>query len=272
MGSHPRAFEIWEKVADLAPVSLAEEWDNCGLQVGSPQTVVRRLLLALDPTPATLQAAVESGAEMVITHHPLIFSPLSSINTDGYVSGLVSRFLMASVVLYSAHTNLDSSEPGVSSVLASTLGIRNTSPLLPSKDLPHLGLGRIGTLDAPMTVGDMAALVSSRLGVDGLKICGDPHRSVTRVAVCGGSGSSLLGRVLANGGELYITGEIKHSTAIEAANQALALIDAGHYATERQAVEILKDYLTRCAEECGWALEILTGPGTGNPFSYWHGK
>ncbi|MDL2232790.1 Nif3-like dinuclear metal center hexameric protein [Ruminococcaceae bacterium OttesenSCG-928-L11] len=212
----------------IAPFELAEPWDNPGLLIGGGDREVCGVVVALDATSAVIDEAVEQGANLIVTHHPVIFSPLKSIGADS----IPWKLVQAGISVISAHTNLDIAEGGVNDALAEQLGLTNVRPMNES------GLGRVGELPAPMESAAFAALVKERLQAPAVRYhaIGD---KVKTVALCGGSGGDYLADAIQSGAQAYLTGECKHHIWLEAAEAGILLAEAGHYHTEAVIVEPL---------------------------------
>jgi dinuclear metal center YbgI/SA1388 family protein len=208
-----------------------------GLVCGDPDQEVGRVLLAVDPVAAVLDEALEWGADLVVTHHPLLLRGVSSVAATTPKGRLVHRMIRNGVALYTAHTNADVADPGVSDALARAVGLTGElRPMAPADDDPRRGLGRIGELPDPMTLRAFTAQVAAGLPATawGVRAAGDPARTIRTVAVCGGAGDSLLDTARAAGVDVYLTADLRHHPASEFTQYAEgpALIDAAHWATE----------------------------------------
>jgi len=252
----PTASDIWNTIIEWAPLELAEKWDNCGLQSGHPLSPVQKVLLALDPSEALLHEAIRQKAQMVITHHPLIFQPLKSLDLSKYISRLVAGFLRFDITCYSAHTNLDSAQGGVADVLAAHLGLFNLKPLIPSATNKDAGLGRVGELTVSVSMDDIADKLARILNTKTVMITGAPETLVKTIALCPGSGSDLWEMAKKNGADLYITAEIKHHIAREALETGFLLIDAGHFKTEAVILPKIKDILLTASRARNWGIDV----------------
>lgn len=353
----------------LYPPSLAEEWDNVGLQVGDPAAEVRRVAVALDPDEAALDAAKATGAEALLTHHPLIFRPLRSLTPHDETGRLVLRAAQERLAVLCAHTNLDRARDGLNDWLATALGLHGTEVLATAEggvyklvvyvplgheetvaqalfaagagqvghydgcsfrsvgtgtfrpgdgckpfigtpgvaeEVPEIrletvvaaehlnrvvarllkahpyeevaydlvplanrrsdvGLGRIGRLPEAEPLELFAARVKEALGCPALRVCGPTGVTVRKVAVCGGSGASLVGEAARQGAEVLVTGDVKYHEAQNAAARGLVIVDAGHFATERLAVAGLVKALASAAAERQLPLEFIPCEGN-DPF------
>lgn len=211
-----------------APAAAAEDWDNPGLLVGSPEDPVSCVAVALDATPATLEAARAAGAQLLVTHHPVIFTPLRQLSRDS----VPYRAAAAGIAVLAAHTNLDKAAGGVNDTLAARLGLQ---AVCPAAD----GMTRIGLLPAAVSARTLADTAAARLHT-AVRVNGD--RPVRRIAVCGGSGGSLIPGLIGEADAL-ITGEVRHHEWLAAEAAGLTVLEAGHYATEVPVVETLCTWL-----------------------------
>ncbi len=243
---NPSAGDIAAALEAWADPAFAESYDNVGLHVGSTTHEVHSTLVALDLTPAVVDEAEWLGVSMILTHHPLLFQPLRRVTDDDMIGNLVLRLVRLGIALYSIHTNLDAAPGGVSIELARILGLNHTCFLCP-RDESTCGLGAIGVLEPPMPLPDFVQHVSTCLEAPGLRYVGDPDATVCRVAVCGGSGSSLIQEALAAGVDTYVTADIKYHQFFEVLDvrgtPRMALIDAGHYETEHHTEALLCTWL-----------------------------
>ncbi len=261
--------DIEDALFSWAPPSLAEEWDNVGLQCGNPEAVIQKIVVGLDITPAILSFCLEQKAELVISHHPLIFRPLSCLNLQRYTARLLAGFLRHDIAVISMHTNLDSCLGGVNDRLCTLLGLKDTGPLIPNSTNPSAGLGRLGMLTRSMSQEEFLEHVRSRLNRSYVTYAGLTTRPISRVAVCSGSGSTLFDQALSKGAEAFVTAEIKHSAARKAEAAGLLLIDGGHFSTERPIVTDIREYLAKVVKQNGWDIEILVFYKEDAPINLW---
>lgn len=367
----PRVQDIVGLLNTLAPAALAEEWDNVGLQTGDPAAEVRCLLVTLDPSCAALEQAASAGAQLVVSHHPLIFRPLKHLLSTDETGRALLLAARRDIAVLCAHTNLDRARNGLNDWLAEILGLCDVKVLQPSAgelyklavfvpsgyedavaaamfevgagcigdydqcsfrtpgqgtfrpsatgrpfigtaggarervnelrletvvpreylprviqrmikahpyeevayDLYELrnrredvGLGRIGRLSAPVSLDAFAALVKERLDCQALRVVGAGSLLLEKVALCSGSGASLMGEALRQGADVLVTGDVKYHEAQGALSQGLALLDAGHFATERIMVPRLAEALRQGAAARGWTLDIQESQGESDPF------
>jgi dinuclear metal center YbgI/SA1388 family protein len=260
--------DILESLNEEAPFSLAESWDNVGLLVGNPEQEVTAILAGLDPTNQLVDEAIAHGANTIITHHPVIFKPLSTINTAEPDGRLLEKALSNRIAIIGCHTNFDSANEGVSDFLALQLVLEYLSPLVSSADddSTDTGLGRIGTYPAPLSSTDFLAKVLDVLNLPCVQTAGPLPGKITTVAVCGGSGSDLATIAFKRGADVYLSAEIKHSTAIWAVENDFCIIDGTHYATEKPAVTLLIKKLREACDTKNWKIKILQTKEEHHPF------
>ena len=272
--------KIKQIMDELAPPLLAEEWDNVGLQIGDPRQPVRRIWIALDPTPQVVKAACLKKVDLLITHHPLIFKPLKSIDFDTPGGSIIQMAAQHKLAIFSAHTNLDIVRDGVNDILAQRLGLLNPAVLQPVKvgerakeDIAALsggeteyGIGRIGSLAKAGRLKSLVSMVKKKLKLDFVKVAGDPEMKVARVAICSGSGSSLMQAFLSSKAEVYISGDIHYHDAREAESANRAIIDIGHFPSEHLMVDALAQKLGEVISRAGIEAEIVACTIEKDPF------
>ncbi len=369
-GRTVRVQDLLGFLQGLFPPDLAEDWDNVGLQVGDPMAPVERVLIALDPGMAVVDAAHSQGAQLLVTHHPLLFKPLRRLTPDDPVGRVVWQAVRTGVAIVAVHTNLDAAADGLNDWLAARLSLAEAEPLqavtgqllklvvfvpvehvdavaeamfaagaghiggydqcsfqtsgigtfrpgpgtspfigesgrrerveevrletavtrrrLPqvleklmkahpyeevaydlvplTNQLPGTGLGRIGRLAEPLVLAALAERVKMVLNCQAVRLVGVPDRMINKVAVCGGSGAGLIQEAKRRGAEVLVTGDVKYHEARLAEDLGLALLDAGHFATERLAVSELAARLGQEATTRGWRLDVIVHDGEHDPF------
>jgi dinuclear metal center YbgI/SA1388 family protein len=241
--------------ADYNP-AWAESWDAVGLTCGDPAAEVHRVLFAVDPDERVVEEALAWGAELLVTHHPLLLKPVHSVAADTFKGRIVHRMITGGLALYTAHTNADIADPGVSDALAAALGLQVTGPILARPvageglgikglGIKKLGIGRFATLSEPEPLAAFAERVRAALPATatGVRVAGDPRQPVRLVAVSGGAGDDrgLLAAVRAARADAYVTSDLRHHPAMEAMAAAgfaadpgpgTALVDVAHWAGE----------------------------------------
>ena len=251
----------------IAPFAMAEPWDNVGLMVGDPDQQVNGILIGLDPTEALLREALALNLNTILTHHPLIFHPLKTIPNNTPMGRILKTALGHDLSLIACHTNLDLVAAGVSNALAEKLGLRDTEPLTAAPGQSP-GFGKIGTLPAPLPSEQFLSRLLTALAAPGLQLSGVLPETITRVALCGGSGSDLAETAWRMGAQVYITGEVKHSVARWAEEAGFCVIDAGHYPTENLIVPVLAEILKKSCADKGFTPTITTTVQQDNPMQW----
>ncbi|WP_104141039.1 Nif3-like dinuclear metal center hexameric protein [Arthrobacter sp. ZGTC131] len=262
-------------VEELWPESLAEEWDEVGLVAGHPSAEITRVMFAVDPTLEVIDEAIEWGAELLITHHPLLLKGVTTVAANTAKGRAVHRLIESGTALLSVHTNGDSAVGGVSDVLADALGLENVAPLTPAANgLPEEGIGRVGDLAEAMTLGDFAARVFGILPsvAGGVRVSGDKDGLVSRIAVCGGAGDSLFDEVRASNADLFVTADLRHHPASEAREAAVNgrpyLIDVSHFASEWLWLPAAAEALGNVLADQGLDVEIRVSTTNSDPWDF----
>jgi dinuclear metal center YbgI/SA1388 family protein len=242
----------------IVPFSNAEEWDNPGFQVGFLSDEIKKVLISLDPTVMALQKAGERNAQLLLTHHPLIFKGLASINPDTYPGCVITDAIRSRISIVAVHTNLDMAKGGINDILAGMIGLQDIEALLIKEGAGDRfdGLGRIGNLPETMSLDAVARIIMDSIGSTGLMVLGPPDRGIKKIAILGGSGGAELSHASDKGADLYITGDIRHHEALMAQSLGLALIDAGHFNMERAAMHVFAVRLRDRLNKLGWDLVI----------------
>ncbi|MCL2352232.1 MAG: Nif3-like dinuclear metal center hexameric protein [Firmicutes bacterium] len=248
---------IMEQMEAYAPAALAEDWDNVGLLAGRPEKAVRTVLLALDATDKAVREAVSRGADALVTHHPLIFKPISRVTSETAQGRRLLELIERGVACFCAHTNLDRAAGGVNDALFELLGLRDKEQI--GRDAYGLpGQGRAGYLPAPASLRDFAAHVQKTLKLDSIRYCGDSGAVLKKIGICaGGAAGAKYARMAAEAKcDCYVTGDIGYHDAQAIADMGLCAVDATHYAGEAPVLGKLRDYLAGCAERDGLTVDI----------------
>lgn len=256
-----------------APFRYAAAWDQCGLQVGDPEAEVERIMVALDPSSSSIGEAQRKECRCLVTHHPLIFRSLSAVRLDQFPGRLVAEALKNGLNLIAAHTNLDAALEGTNDQLAHLIGLEAVEPLEIEAawraERSYAGMGRVGMLGEARSLGKLAGELQTSLGGIGIRVVGDPARGLKRVALCTGSGGSMIEEAIASGADVYVTGDLKYHEAQRAVEADLALIDIGHFSSERLIVGPLAEYIRGCASREMLRLDVLTACEEKDPFWFY---
>ena len=246
---------VYEIIDGFAPFDTAVEGDNVGLLVGRMEQPVQVILTALDATPGAVLEARSLGAQLLVTHHPVLFTPRARLDESEPEAALLCDIVRANLSLIAAHTNLDAAPGGVNDTLLALVGWHGAEPD---------GLLRKGAFTPPRTVGELEAQVQGALGTSVVRY-GNAGRVVSRFAVCSGSGNGEIAHAAQTGAEVFLTGEIKHGNALEAMARGMAVLAAGHRATEICAAELLAKRLQLAADAL--QLNIRVFQSKYNPFA-----
>lgn len=360
-------------IGKIAAPGLAESWDNTGLQLGDPAAEIKRIMVALDASPAVVESAISIGCQLLVTHHPLIFKPQKSISSSTPQGHLIHKAIRSGLAIVSMHTNYDIAEEGLNDVLAARLGLTGCLPLQitseqellklvvfvpegslinvrkalypytenlgayqdcsfsvsgegtftpqngarpfigavgetectrehrlellisrpvlakaikaliaehpyeePAFDVypllnegKRLGLGRVGRLAAPAALNQFAEQVCAALGMNGLRYVGNPTSQIKKVALCSGSGASLLNIAVRTGADVLVTGDVKYHDARDAEALGIALIDAGHFHTEIIMVDDVSSRLKLMLKAAGYEeCEVVPSSVESDPFKF----
>ncbi len=232
-------YDIYDFLDEKYDFSSALPYDNVGLLVGDGRETVKGVLVCLDCTDEAITEAVSKGANLIVTHHPVIFDPLKSVTEQS----LIYRLVRNGISVISAHTNLDAADGGVNDTLCETLGLSNVEKIFDSEDFAY----RIGELSEAVSSDELARTVSDRLNITA-KFVGS-NTFIKRVAVCSGSGGSMLFEVAGQGVDAFVTADVKHNVFMDAHLLGLTLIDAGHFNTEDIIVDVLASNIKNAFED-----------------------
>ena len=235
--------DIIEHLQKVAPEDFAQDWDNVGLLVGDRKQEIKKIFIALDADEAAIAQAKAVGAQLLLTHHPLIFSPLKKVNCDHFISARVVELLQSQMSYYAMHTNFDAAK--MSELAAERIGLSVEAPLADifTRDGKDYGIGVVGSLKEPEAIAGLCAVVKEAFGLDAVKLFRAETGPISRVAICPGSGKSTIGDAIAAGAQVLITGDIDHHSGIDAVAQGLSIIDAGHYGIEHIFIGYMEQYL-----------------------------
>lgn len=238
------------------PKDLAYDWDNVGVQVGTLNSVAKKILVTLDVTKEVVKEAIEKKADMIISHHPLIFNPLDKIVFDTPRGWIIKNLIKHNITVYSAHTNYDTAEGGMNDEFASILGIKN--PMLLDDEVM---IGRYGDIE-PCTFEDFLKNLKKKLEIDNVKVIGRTDRTISKIGISGGSGSKHMYQAKMKNCDVYLTGDVTYHTALDAIQLGLTIIDIGHHA-EKIFVDAIIRFLSKEFSE----VEFIKSAINTNPFT-----
>lgn len=255
--------EITDYLESLAPLHLQESYDNSGLIVGNPNDSVSGILISLDATENVLDEALEKKCNMVVAHHPIVFSGLKKFNGKNYVERTVIKAIKNNIALYAIHTNLDNVLHGVNDKISEKLGLKNRTILKPTDSEGTTGSGMIGDLQKPLTGKDFLAFLKTQMELTCIRHTPLLNEKISKVALCGGAGSFLLNEAIKNQADVFITGDYKYHQFFDA-EKHLLIADIGHYESEVFTKELLRERLTEKFPE----FRILECETNTNPVNY----
>ncbi len=257
-----KAAEIIRALEEFAPLPLQEKWDNSGLCIGSPETEVTGIMLGFDCSAELLREAKAAGANMVITHHPLIFHGIKQLHAGDPVSDAVMEAVRDDMLVFALHTPADKVMGGVSWIMAERLGLSDIEILEPNED--GAGLGAVGNLPAPIAdPAELVALVKNAFELEALR-CSAPVANVSRIALCGGSGSDLIDRAREAEAQCYVSADFHYHHFFTP--EGFMIMDVGHFEGEKYIVDILFSFLRKNFPKFAIQISRL---GLQNPVRYY---
>ena len=242
--------DICEALNAFAPFETCEKWDNSGLLAGSAEMTVTGVHCALDLSRRVLKEASDSGANLIVTHHPILFGGRKNLREDDEEGAMLCELVRNHIALIACHTNFDKANGGVNDILAEKLGLTDVAPIEGDEE----GYLRMGTMDAE-TLADFAKQVRATLG-DAVRVYGSHDAEIRKVAVCGGAGGEFAAIAKAAGADAYVTGEMRYHDSLDLAQAGFATLHCGHDATEKLAVEKLADIVKAKAAEAGAEIRV----------------
>jgi dinuclear metal center YbgI/SA1388 family protein len=252
----PRLSDILGLLEEIAPSSLAESWDNPGMQVGSYSQKIKKIYVALDPTLEALKTASKADAQLLLTHHPLIFRPISNVDMGCFPGNVIAEAATKGISVVGVHTNLDVSKGGLNDILAKLLGLEKIEVLKEINGFEGAGFGRIGFLPETSQFQPFVEKVKGILGTKTLRVIPNGEGKIRKVSVVTGSGGSLISLASEKGADVLLTGDVNHHQALEAKSLNLALIDGGHFNTEKSTFRIFAEQLRDIFMDKSWDVVI----------------
>lgn len=238
-----------ERFEKLAPAAYACSWDNPGFQAGRSDKEIKKVLVALDVTDEVVDQAVSWKADLLVTHHPLIFKPLKLVNDENFISRRILKLIQADICYFAMHTNFDVAPGCMADLAAEKLGILSGEPLetVGEAEGKDIGIGKVGMISEPQTIEELAQMVKKAFGLPFVTVygTGQVKEKVSRIAVSPGSGGSMIEAALKSSAQVLITGDIGHHEGIDAAARHMAVIDAGHYGLEHIFMPFMADFIRK---------------------------
>lgn len=244
-GDFMKVHEIISSLSELAPFEYAQGWDNVGLLAGSKEKEVSSVFVAVDATDEVIEKALECGADMLLTHHPMIFSAMKRVVDDDFIGRRIIKLIKSDMAYVAMHTNFDIM--GMADAAADELKLRKCEVLHVTfeDEIAQAGLGRIGVLPREMSLREFADVVKITFHVPTVRIYGDPDTPIMKVAILPGSGRSEIDDAIRGGADVFITGDVDHHSGIDALAKGLCVIDAGHYGIEKLFISYMEEFIGR---------------------------
>ena len=259
--------DIMEK---YAPAILKEDYDNVGLMVGDSDAEVTKILIALDCTLDVIYEAMDNGCNFILTHHPLLFIKPKTITTDTLVGKKIIKLIKNDINVYASHTNLDSAKGGLNDIATEILGFNKYKIIEPSKNLDydegHSGIGRLVFLDEPIKLGELCENVKKTFNTEFIRYVGDDNDLIKTIAIINGSGEDFFYDSVKLGADCIITGDTKYHHVSDFKEENIALIDAGHFATEWTPLKIFGEKFKKQLIENGYDNEVIISQSTQDPY------
>ncbi len=253
MGKY-RVADVIKVLRENIPEKLAADFDNMGFQVGDPENEVRGIVLALDVTDDVIDFTLQNGCNMIITHHPLIFSPLKSVTTQGAVEKLVYKLISNGISLYSAHTSFDRVNGGTDDVLAEIIGMKEPKRLETGVEY---GFGRIGAVK--ITAGELKSRLENALGGKLVTTARD-DRIIRVAASCAGAGADLMSDAIEQGADIFVTGEASYHEVLDAKRLGMDVILCTHQLSEQISIDVLKNTLQNHLNGVQYKVQLILAP------------
>lgn len=234
--------EFINRMEQIANPALAESWDNVGLMCGNAKDEIRKVMICLDVTDEVIDIAIKEHADLILSHHPLVFTPVNRVTAGTGTSGRLYRLIRNNIACYSMHTNFDSSL--MADICAQKLGLTDIYPMEPSDIDDNAGIGMIGDFMQPVDLFELARRVKDVFDIDSVRVYESSNRPITKAALLPGSGKGYVNLALSHDADVFITGDLGHHDCLDAAAQGLAVIDASHYGLEKVFISYMEDFIS----------------------------
>lgn len=238
-----KAIDIIKKIENICPENLAYPWDNVGLLCGDKNKDVKTALITLDTNVNVVKEAVKAKADMIISHHPILLGGIKRIDYSTPTGEMIKLLIENDIVLFAAHTNMDTAKGGINDALAKLFELKNVKILEQHTDNTEAGLGRYGKLSKSLKLSELAELTKKKLKTPCVRVSGELNTEISTVAVASGSCSEIIPLAKSLGCDAVITGDMKYHNTIDNVESGICIIDAGHYPTETIVMDIFADIL-----------------------------
>lgn len=238
-----KAIEIIELIEKVCPKNLAYDWDNVGLLCGDKEKEVNTVLVTLDTNVNVVKEAIDAGADMIVSHHPILLGGIKRIDYSDPTGQMLRLLIENNIPVFAAHTNMDTAKGGINDALSELFSLTDVKILEQHTQNTEAGLGRYGKLKAPITLSELAELTKKNLKTPCVRVSGDLNTMISTLAVASGSCSEIIPLANALGCDAIITGDMKYHNTIDNTESGICIIDAGHYPTETIVMDIFADIL-----------------------------
>lgn len=250
--------QILKVIDKFAPLSSQDDWDNSGVQICTSDKEIKRALIALDITDAVIKEAIDNNIDLIITHHPLLFYPYQTVDVEFNPDRYIIKLVQYDINVISFHTPFDKAKGGINDYFLNKLGLKNIKAIDEYV--------RVGSFAKGIKLKDLAKKIANVSKQEGfVKVQGDPDTIIKSVGMCSGSGGDMFHKALSYGADVYISGDIKHSVALEAKDCGICLIDAGHYGTENCFIDDMYELLS---DKLKGKVKLYKTKTNQNPFDY----
>lgn len=251
---------------EIAPESLQENWDNCGMQINMGRDYVERILVCLEITKEVVDEAIEENIDLIVTHHPLLFHSIKKIDKNTIIGTYLIDLIFTGISVYSSHTSFDTADGGNNDDLAMRLGLLEMSQMKKETLKEERAMGRMGYLPQPMFLSKFGEVLNEVLEFPGgIKISGDPDTMIKKVGLCTGAAGEFFELAVQCGCDVYITGDVKHHEAQMAKEMGICLVDAGHFGTEHL---FQKNMAEQLREKTNGRVTIIESKIDVNPYGF----
>jgi dinuclear metal center YbgI/SA1388 family protein len=239
-----KLYDLIDYLNQMFPFRLSEDWDNSGKQIADERATVKKIVIGIDLTDRLLEKAIKADADLIITHHPFIFSPLKSVDMTSYKGDMIKKMIVNDISSIALHTNYDLSIHGMNQVLGSKMGLVNLEHLAKGENLQESGFGSVGDLTDEVELGQFIDAFKSKFQLEHVTLYNESARQkIKKVAFCGGAGADFISDAINMKSDIYITGDITHHDAQAAYEGGIILMDPTHYGLEKVFVDHISDLI-----------------------------
>ncbi len=239
-----KLYDLMDYLNQMFPLDMSEDWDNSGRQITDDQKTINRIVVGIDLTDKLLDKAIESEADLIITHHPFIFSPLKSVDMNSYKGDLIKKMIIHDISSIAMHTNYDLSIHGMNQAIGSKMGLHNLTYLAKSESSKEVGFGAVGDLTEEVELDVFINIIKNNFQLEHVTLYNENvKRKIKSVAFCGGAGADFISDAINVKADIYITGDITHHDAQATYEGGIILMDPTHYGLEKVFIDHISDLI-----------------------------